>query len=269
MEITPMIPTIKNHYLTTEWKSLYEDEKIVVPKTFFHESWEKVLLPLFEDIKFEKIEKRLCDDVMTGLETEVYPRPNYIFRCFNSTPLSDLKVVILGQDPYYTSQKIGDEDIPFATGLSFSVPLGMTIPPSLLNIYDNLIKFGHMEKRPNHGCLDFWAYQGCLMLNTALTVVKGTGNSHSFVWKWFTDSIIKYISDNCDNVVFILWGGEAFKKAYAIDQDKHELVITSHPSPLSFSKQLRDYPPFISYDVFGHVNKCLARWKKDEIIWQV
>ena len=138
------------------------------------------------------------------------------------------------------------------------------IDPTHVRIYKNLLKYGHIEKIPEHGCLDYWAYQGCLMLNTSLTVIDGEKNCHSNEWKWFTDKIIEEISNKLNNIVFVLWGGEAYKKIELIDLDKHHVIISSHPSGLSANKEFKSYPAFVNQDHFGIINSYL----KDKIIWR-
>jgi len=158
-----------------------------------------------------------------------------------------------------------------AMGLSFSVPYNFAIPSSLQNIYKNLQKYGHIRKIPNHGNLSFWATQGCLLLNTSLTVYEGADNKncHQSIWTKFTDNIIKYISDTNDYVVFVLWGAHAMSKCKFIDLDKHDAIISSHPSGLSADKPLSNYSSFNTYDHFGQINKLLQKHNKKPIIWQL
>ena len=206
---------------------------------------------------------------MTDGKIKIYPYPNLLFNAFILTPLSNVKVVILGQDPYHCNEIHHDKIIPQAMGLSFSVPKGMKIPSSLQNIYKNLLKYKHIEIKPNHGNLSFWAYQGCLMLNTSLTVQHSYPNSHSKYWLPFTDKIIKYISNKLNNIVFVLWGNPALNKLNLIDQNKHKIIISSHPSGLSYNKKLKNYDSFENTDHFGEINKYLKEKNKKQIIWQV
>ena len=131
----------------------------------------------------------------------MYPLPDLLFNAFHLTDLHKLSVVLIGQDPYFNC----DEELncPEAMGLSFSIPIGIKIPSSLQNIFKNLLKFGHIDEIPKHGNLESLALQGCLMLNSSLSVLGGSEykNCHQYVWKWFTDEIIKYISNRTKNVV--------------------------------------------------------------------
>ena len=166
------------------------------------------------------------------------------------------------------SKEIGNNNINIilATGLSFSVPEGAKIPPSLRNIYRNLIKFGHINEAGN-GNLESWSKQGCLLLNTSLTVTKGKPNCHKKIWKTFTDNLIKYISDNTENVMFVLWGNESLSKQNLIDNTKHNFTISSHPSGLSYDKKMGIYNAFIDTDHFGMVNTYLKSINKKQIKW--
>jgi len=229
------------------------------------ESYHEIFNELYKDKRFTIIENNLKKYLSINNINLLYPKPNYLFKTFCMTPLDKIKVVFIGQDPYFNNEIYKDRIVPQAYGLSFSVPLDMQIPSSLQNIYRNLLKYNHIKEMPNHGCLDFWAYQGCLMLNTSLTVIDGQKNCHSNEWKWFTDKLIEYISDKCNNVVFTLWGGEAYKKIELIDLDKHNVIISSHPSGLSANKEFKSYPAFVNQDHFGIINSYL----NEKIIWDL
>jgi uracil-DNA glycosylase len=235
-----------------------------IKNCLFDESWNDMFLKLFEDKRFQIIQNKINNFVETNENVDIlYPKPNYIFKTFCMVPLENVKVVIIGQDPYFNHEFYKDRLCPQAYGLSFSVPVGVSVPSSLENIYKNLYHFKHIDKIPNHGCLDYWAYQGCLMLNSALTVIDGQKNCHQNDWKWFTDKIIEYISEKKEKVVFVLWGGEAYKKINLIDLDKHEVVISSHPSGLSAHQQFKSYSSFNNQDHFGLINSYL----KEKIDW--
>lgn len=242
-------------------------------KVYVHNSWEPMFKELFANKeRKERIENKI-NETLVGLDdkTKLYPKHDYIFRAFQLTRFDNLKVVIIGQDPYFNSEFYKEWRVPQAYGLSFSVPHEFEIPSSLKNIYKNLQNFGHIKKIPNHGCLDFWAFQGVLMLNTSLTVLDGDSNKncHSTIWKSFTDDIIKYISDNCKGVIFILWGAEAFKKTSLINLDQHEIIVSSHPSGLSCNKKMGNHDAFIEHDHFGKINSYLEKYKKTKIIWSL
>lgn len=222
------------------------------------DSWRQIFDELFEDKKFNIILNKIKSCVENTPE-KLYPKPDYIFKSFCMVPFENIKVVFIGQDPYFNHHMYKNRICPEAYGLSFSVPHGIPIPSSLENIYKNLIKFSHIKKMPTHGCLDYWAYQGCLMLNSALTVLEKQKNCHQSDWKWFTDKIITHISENKDKVVFVLWGGEAYKKIDLIDTDKHEVIISSHPSGLSAHQQFKNYSSFNDQDHFGLINSYLDK----------
>lgn len=229
-----------------------------------HESWAPIIKSSLT--KHEKDIKKI-ETLMQ--ENKVFPYPENIFNAFNMTPLNKVKIVITGQDPYFNLVTTKDGNIPQAMGLSFSVNKSVTPPPSLKNMYDNLKRFGHINNIPKDGDLTKWASQGCLLLNTSLTVNSGMPNSHETHWRKFTDDIIKYISDNCDNVVFFLWGGPSLKKLSLIDQTKHKISISSHPSPLSVKSKLKTYESFYNTDHFGIANEYLTSVNKEKIDWNL
>jgi uracil-DNA glycosylase len=229
------------------------------------ESWNDIFQNLFADKRINIIQNKLNKYIIDNNPELLYPKPNYLYKAFNMCPLNEVKIVIIGQDPYFNNESYKDKLVPQAYGLSFSVPIGFEIPSSLQNIYKNMIKYGHIKNMPTHGCLDYWAYQGCLMLNSSLTVINGKKNCHAKEWKWFTDKIIEEISNKLDNIVFVLWGGEAYTKIELIDLDKHNVVISSHPSGLSCHKPFLSYPAFADCDWITEINKHL----KNKIIWNI
>lgn len=224
----------------------------------FDSTWIILFSKLRQDERYNKI----LDTIK--LQTHIYPKPEYLFGAFVACPASNLKVVILGQDPYFNEE----DGVPQAMGLSFSVPNDFSTPSSLLNIYRNMIKFGHLDQMPSNSNLWFWAVQGCLMLNTALTVKLGIKKSHSHLWRWMTDYMIEYISKYFDDIIFVLWGNDAYEKIELIDQDKHHTIISSHPSGLSAHKPFRDYPAFNDLDHFGEINLRLKKLNKTPIMWK-
>ena len=158
----------------------------------------------------------------------IYPNESEIFSAFNLTPLNEVKLVIIGQDPYHGSGQ--------AHGLCFSVKSGTTPPPSLKNIYKELKTDLNLES-PNHGFLESWAKNGILMLNNVLTVEHGKPASHKGQgWEIFTDKVVEILNDKCKNLVFLLWGSHAQKKATNVDRKKHLVLESPHPSPFSAHK---------------------------------
>ena len=172
-----------------------------------------------------------------------YPPGKQIFNAFNLTPLDKVKVVILGQDPYHGPGQ--------AHGLSFSVPENIKPPPSLLNIYKELQDDLKKEVNYNNGNLDKWAKQGVFLLNTTLTVEKSKPLSHQkFGWDIFTDKVISVISNELENIVFILWGSFAQSKKEIIDSNKHLILSAPHPSPLSAHRGFFGSKPFSKTNTF-------------------
>lgn len=201
---------------------------------------------MFDTISLSNIQQFILDELEdVGDNIPIYPPKHLVFNTFHLTPPSKLKVVILGQDPYINHGE--------AMGLAFSVPDGKKIPPSLRNIFKKL------NKTSKNGDLSTWASQGVLLLNSSLTVKAKQSNSHSSQWKQITDSIIKYISDNFTNIIFILWGGNALKKQKYIDDKKHYILISSHPCPLGCTKELKGYPSFNNSNHFSKCNDILER----------
>ena len=187
------------------------------------ESWKSALADEFGKPYFASLVRFLHEEKAAG--KKIFPPGSQIFRAFELTPVSDVKVVILGQDPYHG---LGQ-----AHGLSFSVPDGVAAPPSLKNIFKEIESdLGvRMSGYPN---LEKWARQGVLLLNAVLTVRSGEAASHSKIgWQEFTDAVIKYISDNCEGVVFMLWGNFARTKRDLIDTSRHHVLEAAHPSPLA------------------------------------
>lgn len=259
-----------SHYEYKPWNEMYPSYVVKLNNLYVDYSWKKLIESEMEKDYFKNIYKFLeLSLTKTDGKIKMYPYPELVFSAFNHTPLNSVKVVILGQDPYINNEVHNDKVIPQGMGLSFSVPNGIKIPPSLLNIFKNQEKYGHIKTKPDNGNLTFWADQGVLMLNTALTVQHGYSNSHGPKWQPFTDSIIKYLSDNKTNLVFVLWGSPSLGKLNLIDETKHKTIISSHPSGLSCNKPLRKYPAFVDFDHFGEINSYLKQHKKRPIIWDL
>jgi len=248
------------------WPEKFPDKKVSL-RNKTPKSWDKIFDKLFKDEKFDDIERDLSKELENA--AKIYPLPDLVFNAFNLTSFKKLKVVFIGQDPYFSSEEFKSKQVPQAMGLSFSVPHGIKVPSSLKNIYSNLKKYKHMEEVPDHGNLESWADQGCLMLNSSLTVKDGTDskNCHQYLWRWFTNEIISYISEKKDQVIFVLWGRDAFAKSNLIDVKKHELIVSSHPSGLSANKPMGNYPAFNAIDHFGLINAQLKKWGIKEICW--
>lgn len=216
------------------------------------ESWKQALQSEFEKPYFAGLVRSLHEEKARG--EVIYPPGGQIFRAFELTPVPDVKVVILGQDPYHNPGQ--------AMGLSFSVPDGVPAPPSLVNIFKEISSdLGiRMSGSPN---LEPWARQGVLLLNSILTVRAGQAASHrSLGWETFTDAVIKYLSDNCSGIVFMLWGNFARTKASLIDPAKHLILQAAHPSPLARGA-------FFGCRHFSKANNFLTFKGKTPIEWQL
>lgn len=222
-------------------------------KVELHESWLQYLQPEFDKPYMQGLRAFLLGEKSAG--RKIYPDGNLIFNALDSTHLDDLKVVILGQDPYHGPKQ--------AHGLSFSVPHGVDVPPSLRNMYKELASdVGFVS--PEHGHLQSWADQGVLLLNATLTVEARKAGSHQGKgWEHFTDAVIHAVNDHCDGVVFLLWGSYAQKKGAFIDQDKHCVLKAPHPSPLSA------YRGFFGCRHFSQTNAYLSENNKAAIDWQL
>lgn len=207
----------------------------------------------------EETKKEYFTKILNFLEKEydqknIFPEVENIFNAFKLTNLEDLKVVILGQDPYHKKY--------LANGLAFSVNSGLKFPPSLRNIFKELNLEYKQDKKFLNGDLSSWAKQGVLLLNTTLTVEEGRANSHSKIgWQIFTDNVIKYINSEKSGIIFILWGNNAKAKKYLIDEKKHYILEGVHPSPLSASRG------FFHCNHFKKVNEILQNNKKNPIDW--
>ncbi|QNM92309.1 uracil-DNA glycosylase [Aliarcobacter cryaerophilus] len=199
--------------------------------------------------------KKLKEEIDKRYETTtVFPEKQNIFKAFYLTKLDNLKVVILGQDPYHGFGQ--------AQGLAFSTPANIKNPPSMQNILKEIQSDLGKKSICEDGDLTPWAKQGVLLLNTILTVEEAKPKSHhNLGWEVFTDNIIKYISDNCEDTIFILWGSPAISKTKLIDTKKHHILTAPHPSPLS------SYRGFFGCKHFSQTNNILKSLNKEAIIW--
>lgn len=216
------------------------------------ESWKQALSAEFEQPYFQSLITFLKKAKSAG--TVIYPPGSQIFNAFDTTPVEEVKVVILGQDPYHNPGE--------AMGLSFSVPRGKRVPPSLRNIYKELQEDVGITV-PNHGDLTAWAQQGVFLLNAMLTVEKNSPRSHQKIgWQNFTDAVIRKLSQTQEGLVFMLWGGFAKKKNVLIDAEKHLILEAAHPSPLAGGA-------FFGSKHFSQANAYLEKLGKAPIDWQV
>ncbi len=215
-------------------------------------AWLDHLQTEFEQEYMQALSKFLRDEKSLG--KPIYPPGPDIFAALNATPLDQVKVVVLGQDPYHGPGQ--------AHGLSFSVPRGVKIPPSLQNIYKELESDLGMP-RPKHGYLRAWAKQGVLLLNSVLTVRAGNAGSHQGKgWERFTDAVVNVINQNAQSSVFLLWGAYAQKKGANINRNKHLVLQAPHPSPLSAHRG------FLGCRHFSQANAWLQERGRSPIDWQ-
>ena len=186
----------------------------------------------------------------------IYPPKEQVFNAFKATPFADVKVVILGQDPYHGPNQ--------AHGLCFSVRPGIKPPPSLVNMYKELVNSIKGFETPTHGYLQSWAEQGVLLLNTVLTVEQGNAHSHAKIgWERFTDKVIEALDQHGDDIVFLLWGGHAKKKGQNINKHRHYVLTAPHPSPLSAHRG------FFGCNHFAKTNDILVDDGKPPINWRL
>lgn len=222
----------------------------MIPK--FNNEWDGLLEGEYEKPYYKDLWNYLEEEYKNNT---VYPIRENLFSALNYTNYSDVKAVILGQDPYHGPNQ--------SHGLAFSVKPGVRIPPSLRNMYKELnTDLGC--KIPNHGYLEKWAHEGVLLLNTSFTVRGGEANSHRKIgWEIFTDNIIKLLNDRKDPIVFILWGNNAIKKQELITNPQHHIIKSFHPSPLAASRG------FFGTKPFSRTNDFLISVGKKPIDWQI
>lgn len=220
--------------IASEWKKSLKNE---FKEAYFHD--------LVEFLKNEKSSKQV-----------VYPPGPLIFNAFNLTDLDQVKVVIIGQDPYHGPNQ--------AHGLSFSVQKGIPAPPSLMNIYKEIQNDLGISNLKTNGDLTYWAQQGVLLLNATLTVRANQPNSHAGIgWQRFTDKVIQVLNDQCEHLAFMLWGNFAKEKGMHIDSKKHLILKAAHPSPFSADKG------FFGCRHFSKTNEYLVKYGKSPIDWMI
>lgn len=220
----------------------------MAPKT----DWNPLLRDEFDKPYWHELQQFVSSERETQV---VYPPPDSVFAALHRTPLAELKVVILGQDPYHGPRQ--------ANGLCFSVTKGVDVPPSLRNIFTELESDLGIP-RPSHGCLDSWADHGVLLLNTTLTVRSGQAASHQGKgWEEFTDKVIQTVNDHAQPSVFILWGASAAKKQALIDPSRHTVIRSAHPSPLSAHRG------FFGSRPFSRANEALQKAGRQPVDWAI
>lgn len=223
------------------------------PNVNLEPSWKQVLGDEFSKDYMKSLRKFLLSEKKKG--KTIFPKGDEIFKAFELTPIEQVKVVIIGQDPYHGPNQ--------AHGLCFSVKPGVRIPPSLVNIYKEMQSDIGIEPA-NHGCLEAWAKQGVLLLNAVLTVQMSTAASHQGKgWETFTDKVIGQLNQSEQPIVFVLWGAYAQRKGHNIDTNKHLVIQSVHPSPLSAHRG------FFGSKPFSKINKFLKDTGQKPINWQL
>lgn len=218
-----------------------------------HKDWECILCEEFNKDYFKNIQNFLKEQENMG--KIIYPNKKNIFKCLDISP-KEIKVVILGQDPYHGENQ--------ANGLAFSVSKNVKLPPSLRNIFKEIEEEYDVKMSKKNGDLTPWAKQGVLLLNTILTVEKSIPSSHKNIgWSIFTDKIIQKISENFEKKIFLLWGSHAIKKYKLIDEKKHLILTSNHPSPLSA------YRGFFGNNHFKKANDYLIENNESIIDWKI
>ncbi|WP_297427685.1 uracil-DNA glycosylase [uncultured Acinetobacter sp.] len=234
--------------------SLTEQQQAKLQKIQLDESWKVALSDFLLSPKMDELKQFLVQEKQA--DKTIYPPSSLIFNALNTTPLHQVKVVILGQDPYHGANQ--------AHGLSFSVQRGVAIPPSLRNIFHEL----HSDlgvNIPKHGNLTHWAEQGVLLLNAVLTVEAGQPTSHQKRgWEDFTDHVIDVLNQQREHIVFILWGAYAQRKGQRIDPNKHLVLKAAHPSPLAANRG-----GFFGCKAFSKTNNYLKQNGIEPINWQL
>lgn len=223
-----------------------------MPDVRIEPSWKEALIDEFDQPYFQGIVSFLKNEKAAG--KVIYPPGGLIFNAFDTTPFEKVKVVVLGQDPYHNPGE--------AMGLCFSVPKGVRVPPSLVNIYKEL-QTDVGAAIPPHGDLTAWAQQGVFLLNAMLTVEKNQAASHQKIgWQTFTDAVIRKLSQQREHLVFMLWGGFAKKKKELIDTSRHLVLEAAHPSPLAGGA-------FFGCRHFSQANEYLAKHGVEPVDWQI
>jgi len=252
-ESAPLTPDAKKRMLGNRLQAKIKLQHKSTPALHFSigESWFEAIEPEFKKPYFEKLSEHIVNE---RSKNTVYPPEDQVWAWTHHIDIQKIKVVIIGQDPYHGPGQ--------AHGLCFSVPKGIRPPPSLVNIYKEMAQDIDGFQIPNHGNLTGWAKQGVLLLNACLTVRAHAANSHKDKgWELLTSSVIKWISDNSNGVVFLLWGSYAQKKAEVVNKKNHHLLYAPHPSPLSAHRG------FLGCKHFSKCNELLLKQGNAVIDW--
>lgn len=262
---------IKN-YKAKSWLDRYPSGNVNLTEYFKSSQW---YTQIKDNDKYNILNSlSKCNDMLSkelDKKTNIFPFPKHVFNAFKLAP-KNIKVVIIGMDPYINSMKVNQKDgtsrlIPQACGYSFSVPKGFSMPPSLNNIFKNMYKYKHINNMPESGDLTWLVKQGVMLLNYSLTVLEKQTNSHTHIWKDFTNSTIEHLCNTQKNIIFVLWGANAQNTIKIIDKYKknnHYIIKSKHPSPQAaiYKSNNTDNPDFMDKDHFGEINKILKSHNK-------
>lgn len=270
---------LNNKTKTAKWQDVYPNGKVNILRHIMSYEWFQFFDSLYTTGIIDDINEKLSETLNKKDNKNILPHPELLFAPLNILAPKNIKVIIMGQDPYFTISN----EIPLARGFSFAVPRNCELPPSLKNILNNMIKFKHRDNMD----VDIAEYslQGCFFINSSFTTIEGTANSHSEIWKKFTIALLKEIVAKNDKLVFVCWGSNAhYICKEVIDIDKHKVITTSHPSPHSYMSVLNGteykstkkkkensviYPAFDKVDHFGLINTYLKELKRSKILWNI
>lgn len=265
------------NYDFLDWPKAFPNKLVHLRSLVRNPEWDEFFSSIENKPYFKKIQSDLSDHLSKSKSKMIVPRAELIFNAFNITSPSDIKVIIIGQDPYPGFNQ--------ATGLAFSAPLNSPIPKSLINIFSNLLDYGHLSHPPIHPCLSPWSLQGVFLLNTALTTLLRVRDAHSKLWEYFKLDLILYLNSKLSDIVYVAWGSPAHQLCLNIDPKKNSILTSSHPSPMSYDRGLNGrtygilknasdrkqayYPAFKTVDHFGKINQYLIMKNKSPILWDL
>lgn len=268
-----------NRYNFANWRDYYGKSKVNILNLFTNVRWQPFVDTIYQHRYIDNINNELTQ--MIKDKRQIVPYPQLLFNSFNCVSPNRLKVIIIGQDPYPNYQVINGVKIPDACGSSFSLPLGCNKAKTFVNIIKNLKKYGHLNHDPTTASLSYWILQGVFLFNSTLTTIQTKSNTHTKLWNDFSKDFISYVNQNLTDVLFLVWGRDAYNVCKDIDVKRHHLIISSHPSPLATDKTFsitgrgknknikNTYPPFSNCDHFGLANEWLISKGKTPIFWHI
>lgn len=272
-----IINVSKYNYNFDDWILYYQkNEKINILDLLHNVDWYDFFHDQKLKIIIDKINESLTNEISNG--TEIFPYPDFLLTAFNYISPKDIKVIIIGQDPYPGCFNYNNKIIPYAMGLSFSIPNDEKLPSSLMNIMNNIYNYKHIDKvEKEKGNLFYLVYQGVLFINASLTIGNRKANSHQHIWNNFRIELIKYLNNKYENLIFVTWGKYAHSLCLSVDSKKHNIITSSHPSGYSCNNtfvspsnenpnKFITYPAFNKVDHFGKINEILIKNKKEPIV---